>query len=86
MSEVASRIPFEKGSYRKSWQATQEDQDAYDDLMRRKLNPQKPEYVQNNELICFGVSEHTLEENIPQWNEKAISDFNIVRTQINMPK
>ena len=47
--------------------------------MRRKLNPQKPEYVQNNELICFGVSEHTLEENIPQWNEKAISDFNIVR-------
>ena len=40
-------------------------QDAYDDLMRRKLNPQKPEYVQNNELICFGVSEHTLEENIP---------------------
>ena len=55
-------------------------QDAYDDLMRRKLNPQKPEYVQNNELVCFGVSEHTLEENIPQWNEKALTDFHIVST------
>ena len=42
------------------------------------MNPQRSTYVQNNELICFGISEHVLEENIPQWSEKAKHDLEIV--------
>jgi len=64
MSEVVSRIPLDRssGNYKRDWQASQEDQDAYDDKIRRGLNPQTSDYVQNGELICFGVSEHIIEE------------------------
>ena len=55
-------------------------QDAYDDLMRRKVNPQKAEYVQNNELICFGMSEHNLEEIMPTWTPQAERQFAILRS------
>ena len=41
MSEVRSTIPFDaqSGKYRASWQANQEEQNAYDDLQRRKVHP-----------------------------------------------
>ncbi len=82
MSEVISKIPFDSssGKYRASWQTSQAEQDAYDDLMRRKVNPQKAEYVQNNELICFGMSEHNLEEIMPTWTPQAERQFAILRS------
>jgi hypothetical protein len=48
--------------------------------MRRKVNPQKAEYVQNNELICFGMSEHNLEELMPTWTPQAERQFAILRS------
>ena len=46
--------------------------------MRRSVNPQISEYVQDGELVCFGLSEHVVEEQLPMWTDKAITDFNIV--------
>lgn len=82
MSEVVSRIPFDRsaGTYLKEWQPTQDEQNAYDDRMRRGLNPQTQDYVQNGELICFGVSEHLLEENKFQFTPKAMAEINILRS------
>jgi len=48
--------------------------------MRRKLNPQTSEYVQNGELICFGISEHVLEEQLPNWSPQAQNDLAILRS------
>ena len=53
-------------------------QDAYDDLQRKKINYQRPEYVENGELICFGLSEHIVEEILPRWSEKATKDLKLV--------
>lgn len=36
------------------------------------------DYVQNGELICFGLSEHVVEEHMPEWNARAIADFKMV--------
>ena len=47
--------------------------------MRRKINFQQPEYVQNNELINFGLSSHEVTENRPEWTPKAEKDLAIVR-------
>ena len=46
--------------------------------MRRKINPQIATYVQNNELICFGLSEHTVEEAHSLWTDKAKKELAIV--------
>lgn len=46
--------------------------------MRRKINYQQPEYVQNNELINFGLSTHEVEEWQPNWTPKAEKDLAIV--------
>ena len=47
--------------------------------MRRKVNDQTPEYIQNNELICFGLSSHDSEEWQMNWTPKAEKDLAIVR-------
>jgi hypothetical protein len=47
-------------------------------MKRRSVNPQTAEYVANNDLICFGVSEHILEENMPSWTDQAVKDLNVV--------
>lgn len=52
--------------------------------MRRKINYQQPEYVQNNELICFGLSSHETEEWLPNWTPKAEKELAIVRPNINL--
>lgn len=44
------------------------------------MNPQTPEYVANNELICFGMSQHDLEEVMPTFTPKALHDFAILRS------
>jgi hypothetical protein len=46
--------------------------------MRRKVNPQISSYVQNNELICFGLSEHTVEEHQSIWTPEAKKDLSIL--------
>jgi len=45
--EVRTKIPIDTSSrhYAKPWQTSQEELNAYDDLMRRKINYQTPEYV-----------------------------------------
>jgi len=35
---MASTIPLKEKHYARTWQRTQEEIDAYDDLMRKKLN------------------------------------------------
>jgi|TARA_B110000285_G_C14921060_1_gene512622 hypothetical protein len=52
--------------------------------MRRGLNPQIPEYVQDGELICFGVSDHVIQEAQPIWTDKAVKDLNIVSSFIDL--
>ena len=47
--------------------------------MRRKINYQTPEYVQNNDLICFGLSSHESTEWQLEWTPKAEKELNIVR-------
>ena len=47
--------------------------------MRRKINYQTPEYVMNNELICFGLSSHDSEEWKMSWTPQAEKDLAIVR-------
>lgn len=42
------------------------------------LNPQIATYVQNGELICFGLSEHIVEERLPEWNNRAVADARMV--------
>jgi len=46
--------------------------------MRRKINYQTPEYVQNNDLICFGLSSHESTEWQIEWTPQAQKDLNIV--------
>lgn len=43
------------------------------------MNYQKTEYAQNGEKLCFGLSEHSLTENLPQWSEKAQKDINLLK-------
>ena len=50
-------------------------------MQRRKLNPQFSEYVQDGQLICFGISEHLSEERLPEWTDKAISEFKTVSVE-----
>lgn len=38
------------------------------------------EYVQNNELICFGMSEHVFEEQQVQWTDKAQKELAILNS------
>ena len=37
-----------------------------------------PEYIENNELICFGLSSHEVEEWLPKWTPKAQHDINVL--------
>ena len=48
--------------------------------MRKKQNYQKTEYAQNGELMCFGLSEHSLTENLPKLSEKAKKDFDLLKS------
>jgi hypothetical protein len=49
-------------------------------MQRRKLNFQQTEYYLNNELICFGLSSHEVEEMQVQWTPKALHDLAILRS------
>jgi len=46
--------------------------------MRRKINYQTPEYIMNNELICFGLSSQDSEEWQHNWTPKAEKELAIV--------
>jgi hypothetical protein len=48
--------------------------------MRRGINPQVANYVQDGELVCFGVSEHTLAEREFQWSPKAMHDMQVLKS------
>ena len=51
--------------------------------MRKKQNYQRTEYAENGELICFGLSEHQLTENIPKLSEKAKKDMEKLSSYLN---
>jgi len=71
-NEVKTVIPLKDGkTYRPTNFATQDDQNAHDDRQRRMVNYQVTDYVQNNDLICFGLSSHETEEWLPSWTPKA---------------
>ena len=46
-------------------------QNAYDDRQRNMVNYQVTDYVQDNDLVCFGISSHEVEEWLPSWTPKA---------------
>lgn len=79
MTEVRTTIPLKDGEYyRPTNFASQDDQNANDDRQRRMLNYQVTDYVQNNDLICFGLSSHDVEEWLPSWTPKAQKDIEIL--------
>ena len=49
------------------------------------MNPQFSEYVQDGNLICFGISEHLGEERLPEWTEKAKNDMKMV-SELNLTR
>ena len=54
--------------------------------MRKKINFQATEYSSNGELICFGLSEHILEEEMPHLTEKAARDITVLRSWFKRDK
>jgi hypothetical protein len=48
--------------------------------MRKKQNYQKTDYSQNGELMCFGLSEHSLTEFLPRFSDKAKKDVELVKS------
>lgn len=46
--------------------------------MRKKMNYQKTDYAQNGELLCFGLSEHSLTENMPRLSAIAQKDAELI--------
>jgi len=42
------------------------------------VNYQVTDYVQDNDLICFGLSSHEVEEWLPSWTPKAQKDIDIL--------
>lgn len=48
--------------------------------MRKKMNIQKTDYSQNAELMCFGLSEHSLTESVPRLSEKAERDLKLLKS------
>ena len=42
------------------------------------VNYQVTDYVENNELICFGLSAHEVKEWIPEWTPKAQKELDIL--------
>jgi len=42
------------------------------------VNYQVTDYVQDNDLICFGLSSHEVEEWLPSWTPKAQKDLDIL--------
>lgn len=51
--------------------------------MRKKQNYQKTDYAQNGELMCFGLSEHSLTEHLPKFSELARKDLELVQSWLN---
>lgn len=51
--------------------------------MRKKQNYQKTDYSQNGELVCFGLSEHSLTENLPKFSELAKKDLDMIKNWYN---
>jgi len=49
------------------------------------VNYQVSEYVQNNDLVCFGISSHDVEEWLPTWTPKAQKDIDVLRSWMNVP-
>ena len=88
MSEVRTKIPLDhtRMHYPPLWHQDQDEMDAYDDGMRKKINYQATEYSMNNELICFGLSEHVLEEEMPHLTEKAARDITVLRSWFKRDK
>jgi hypothetical protein len=50
--------------------------------MRKKQNYQRTDYAQNGELLCFGLSEHSLTEHLPKFSEKAKKDLELVQSWV----
>ena len=48
--------------------------------MRKKQNYQKTDYAQNGELLCFGLSEHSLTEHLPKFSELARKDLDLIKS------
>ena len=42
------------------------------------VNYQVTDYVQDNDLVCFGISSHEVEELLPSWTPKAQHDIDIL--------
>jgi len=42
------------------------------------VNYQVTDYVENNDLVCFGISGHEVGELLPEWTPKAKTDMAIL--------
>ena len=46
------------------------------------VNYQVTGYVENNDLVCFGLSSHDVEEWLPGWTPSATRDLEILKSWI----
>jgi hypothetical protein len=44
------------------------------------VNYQVTDYIENNELVCFGISGHEVEEWMPKWTPKAQREIDVLRS------
>ena len=50
------------------------------------LNYQIPDYVQDNDLVCFGISSHEINEWMPSWTPKAQKELDILSSWVQKPE
>jgi hypothetical protein len=78
-NEIRTSIPLKGDTYyRPNNFATQDEQNSHDDRQRRMVNYQVTDYVEKNDLICFGIASHETEEWLPGWTPKAQRDLDIL--------
>ena len=51
---------------------------------RKKLNIQAQGHIENNELICFGVAEHKLKEELPEVSQRLQKDLDFVSALLSL--
>lgn len=50
------------------------------------VNNQVTDYAENNELVCFGLSSHEIEEWTPTWTEHAKNDLDVLASWFDRSK
>eukprot|EP00356_Strombidium_inclinatum_P003628 CAMPEP_0170485220 /NCGR_PEP_ID=MMETSP0208-20121228/4533_1 /TAXON_ID=197538 /ORGANISM="Strombidium inclinatum, Strain S3" /LENGTH=209 /DNA_ID=CAMNT_0010758801 /DNA_START=40 /DNA_END=667 /DNA_ORIENTATION=+ len=86
MLEVLRALPGEHSRRMIRRWLTLNDLERFDDRQRRMVNYQVTDYVENNDLVCFGLSSHEVEEWLPGWTPTAQRDLSVLKSWFNKDK